>query len=287
MDQKILEKLQTIISEMSVNQLENIHPEQLFDQLEISLSDGNRLLNDLFKERLIAYKYRIDCLCGNRGTIYTRKMGREPYVCSQCGQEFSEKEVERKGTLLVEIDKEELTNFSKEEASIRINLDDKIVDLMEIQKNNNEEENKMDIFIGSSVESIKDMENIGYTLEQLGRNIKVLTWNQKGEGLFAPGMNTIDSLIKITRRVQAGIFIFGEDDKEWGENAMDKNATVRDNVLFEYGLFCGALGKSKVCVVRKGKPKIASDLNGVTYINGDEGELTIKRSLQDWLDEMK
>lgn len=37
----------------------------------------------------------------------------------------------------------------------------------------------------------------------------------------------------------------------------------------------------------KGKPKIASDLNGVTYINGDEGELTIKRSLQDWLDEMK
>ena len=46
MDQKILEKLQTIISEMSVNQLENIHPEQLFDQLEISLSDGNRLLND-------------------------------------------------------------------------------------------------------------------------------------------------------------------------------------------------------------------------------------------------
>ena len=60
MDQKILEKLQTIISEMSVNQLENIHPEQLFDQLEISLSDGNRLLNDLFKERLIAYKYRID-----------------------------------------------------------------------------------------------------------------------------------------------------------------------------------------------------------------------------------
>ena len=57
---------------------------------------------------------------------------------------------------------------------------------MEIQKNNNEEENKMDIFIGSSVESIKDMENIGYTLEQLGRNIKVLTWNQKGEGLFAP-----------------------------------------------------------------------------------------------------
>lgn len=131
------------------------------------------------------------------------------------------------------------------------------------------------------------MENIGYTLEQLGRNIKVLTWNQKGEGLFAPGMNTIDSLIKITRRVQAGIFIFGEDDKEWGENAMDKNATVRDNVLFEYGLFCGALGKSKVCIVRKGKPKIASDLNGVTYINGDEGELTIKRSLQDWLDEMK
>lgn len=223
----------------------------------------------------------------NKLNILNKIFSRSTFVCSQCGQEFSEKEVERKGTLLVEIDKEELTNFSKEEASIRINLDDKIVDLMEIQKNNNEEENKMDIFIGSSVESIKDMENIGYTLEQLGRNIKVLTWNQKGEGLFAPGMNTIDSLIKITRRVQAGIFIFGEDDKEWGENAMDKNATVRDNVLFEYGLFCGALGKSKVCIVRKGKPKIASDLNGVTYINGDEGELTIKRSLQDWLDEMK
>lgn len=47
------------------------------------------------------------------------------------------------------------------------------------------------------------------------------------------------------------------------------------------------LENPKYVLFEKENHKIASDLNGVTYINGDEGELTIKRSLQDWLDEMK
>ena len=141
----------------------------------------------------------------------------------------------------------------------------------------------MRIFIASSGERLNTAIEVGSWLESM--NVEPVLWNEPE--VFPLGVYTWDALIDLSKNVDAAVFIFGEDDKEWGENAMDKNATVRDNVLFEYGLFCGALGKSKVCIVRKGKPKIASDLNGVTYINGDEGELTIKRSLQDWLDEMK
>jgi len=62
---------------------------------------------------------------------------------------------------------------------------------------------------------------------------------------------------------------------------------VRDNVLFEYGFFMGALGKTKVCFVCKGKPRLASDLKGITYIDGDLGEIQVKMKLKDWINGME
>lgn len=58
---------------------------------------------------------------------------------------------------------------------------------------------------------------------------------------------------------------------------------VRDNVLFEYGLFMGALGKERVCFVCKDQPKVASDLKGITYIDGNESLTKIKLKLKDWV----
>ena len=84
-------------------------------------------------------------------------------------------------------------------------------------------------------------------------------WTETGKGIFVPGTNTIDALIDITKKVQAAVFIFNVDDTTWNENsALEEAKTVRDNVLFEYGLFTGALGKNKVCFVCKGRPKVAS-----------------------------
>ena len=90
-----------------------------------------------------------------------------------------------------------------------------------------------------------------------------------------------DSLIEITKRVDAAVFIFNADDKMWNDiSALESTDKVRDNVLFEYGLFMGELGKNKVCFICKGNPKVASDLKGITYINGDIGEYKVKSKIR-------
>lgn len=127
---------------------------------------------------------------------------------------------------------------------------------------------------------------IALKLEEL--NAEPLLWNASGKGIFIPGTNTIDALIAIANRVQAAIFIFNADDKVWNDkSALDSSDTVRDNVLFEYGLFMGALSKENVCFVCKGNPKLASDLKGITYIDGDLGPTQVKFKLRDWLNAIK
>jgi predicted nucleotide-binding protein len=42
-------------------------------------------------------------------------------------------------------------------------------------------------------------------------------------------------------------------------------ARARQNVVFEHGLFCGQLGPSRICAIRKGDVEIPSDLHGVLY----------------------
>lgn len=54
-------------------------------------------------------------------------------------------------------------------------------------------------------------------------------------------------------------------------------ARARQNVVFEHGLFCGQLGPSRICAIRKGDVEIPSDLHGVLYktlpIGGNIGSI--------------
>lgn len=286
MNQKFLEKLQLEIRDKSVNSLISVYPEQLVECLDISKSEVKQLIEDLYKERLLAYKYRIQCLCGNTCTAYARKLQKEPYVCQECGRKYSMDIIMENGTLLYELDKNQILNYGKKDIDFKEeSLNElKVVYMKDRKQDNRKEDRDMEIFLGSSSEAICDMMEIGYKLEQLGN--RPLPWNASGRGIFPPNSNTIDSLIEITKKVDASVFIFNEDDKIWHHNALKLNKTVRDNVLFEYGLFCGALGKSKVCFVCKGSPTLASDLDGITYIDGNAGEITIQKKLQDWLNAM-
>lgn len=150
---------------------------------------------------------------------------------------------------------------------------------------NQKGEKTMEVFLGSSSEAKDFMEEIALKVQELGHD--TLMWTDTGKGIFVPGTNTIDALIEITKRVEAAIFIFNADDKKWNENSsLEETSTVRDNVLLEYGLFVGALGKSKVCFVCKNHPEVASDLKGVTYIDGNQKPLIIKNKLKDWINAM-
>lgn len=133
------------------------------------------------------------------------------------------------------------------------------------------------VFIGSSTESLFIAEKIAGYLEKSG--IKPLLWSKA----FIPGDILLPKLVDITKTVSGAIFVFNRDDKTWYRG--EKTATVRDNVLFEYGLFSGSLSiKQTIAVCIKGKkPKIPSDLFGVTFFQLDlEKEYSCAEELLTW-----
>ena len=97
---------------------------------------------------------------------------------------------------------------------------------------------KPKVFIGSSVEGL----NIAYAIQQnLTHCAEPTVWDQ---GIFELSKTTIENLIQAVERSDFGIFVFSPDD----ETLIRGKAynTVRDNVMFEMGLFLGKLSREKV-----------------------------------------
>ena len=281
MNQNIINRLQKRVKLQSVNSLGNVYPDDIVEWLGTSRAEAKKVISELHDQRIVLYKYKLKCSCGEICTIYERKLIHDQSVCCEiCGKEFFLDDIKENAYIVYEIDKEELMNLEQENVNFKEmpRIKEKVVPISRKQ-----EEKRMEIFIGSSTEAKDYMDEVAAKLEEL--KTTPLLWNASGKGIFVPGDNTIDALIKITKRVQAAVFIFNADDKTWNEkSALDTTDSVRDNVLFEYGLFMGALEKEKVCFVCKGNPKIASDLKGITYIDGDLGETQVKLKLKDWIE---
>lgn len=93
-------------------------------------------------------------------------------------------------------------------------------------------------FIGSSIEGL----SIAYAVQQnLIHDVEITVWDQ---GVFELSSTTIESLSRELSENDFGIFVFSPDDLlKMRDNQF---ATVRDNVLFEFGLFIGRLGRERV-----------------------------------------
>ena len=124
----------------------------------------------------------------------------------------------------------------------------------------------MKVFLASSTESIEDLQEIASWLEELGH--EPMAWDMPT--LFLPGDNTFSKLIEISKRVDAAVFIFSEDDIVWYRT--DTLLQPRDNVLIEYGLFAGALGQKRAIICRKGQPRSATDLQGIIVVDISQGK---------------
>lgn len=113
------------------------------------------------------------------------------------------------------------------------------------------------IFIASSTESldVADAFNVNFD-----HQAEVTVWKHG----FKLSQSSIDSLVKIAESVDFAIFIFTPDDISKIRN--QEKGAVRDNVVFELGLFTGTLGKERCFIV---KPRdvdlhLPTDLLGLT-----------------------
>ena len=123
---------------------------------------------------------------------------------------------------------------------------------------------KRRIFLGSSAESLH-IANI--IQENLERDFECTVWTQD---IFRPSEYTLAALEEALDVFEYGIFVFSPDDKLTIRN--EEFNSIRDNILFEFGLFVGRLGRENTFFVT---PRdninfhLPSDLIGVTPLSYD------------------
>ncbi len=121
------------------------------------------------------------------------------------------------------------------------------------------------IFLGSSGKQTK-------LLQALTRGLAEVADVEPWTVVFNPGVSTLDRLVELTRQVDFAAFVFAQDD--WTANASDVGApgqaSPRDNVVFEAGLFGGALGMRRTFILHARGAKLPTDLLGLTVVRYPE-----------------
>jgi hypothetical protein len=92
---------------------------------------------------------------------------------------------------------------------------------------------------------------------------------------FNPGTTTLERLLELTREVDFAAFVFARDD--WttisppeSDPSVAGQASPRDNVVFEAGLFGAALGMRRTFILHASGSKLPSDLLGLTCVRYEE-----------------
>lgn len=130
------------------------------------------------------------------------------------------------------------------------------------------------IFIGSSSESLDHAYAIQENLQSAG---KVTVWDQ---GIFRLNNSTLDDLLLTLDKTDFAIFVFSPNDKLIMRDK-ESNA-VRDNVLFEFGLFIGKLGKARSFFIAPRNSDnfhLPSDLLGIKAAAYDSGRDDLNAAL--------
>jgi predicted nucleotide-binding protein len=116
------------------------------------------------------------------------------------------------------------------------------------------------VFIGSSSDAIVESTYLHRSLQQ--RDLLCKLWTK---GVFQLSQTTIEDLIRASRESDFAVLFLTPDDITTSRGR--KRASPRDNVVFELGLFIGALGRERTYLaVPKGiELKLPTDLLGVTH----------------------
>ncbi len=128
------------------------------------------------------------------------------------------------------------------------------------------------VFIGSSKESLPIAEAIESNLD--GKDIIVQPWT---DGVFGASQFILTELEKQVQASDFAVLVLGADDVV--ESRAEISDAPRDNVIFELGLFMGALSHERTFMVipHDCDIKIPTDLLGLIplkYKSGDSNDLT-------------
>jgi predicted nucleotide-binding protein len=117
------------------------------------------------------------------------------------------------------------------------------------------------IFLGSSGKQAK-------LVQALTRGLVDVAEVEPWTTVFNPGVSTLDRLVELAGEVDFAAFVFAQDD--WTSNPSDATAqgqaSPRDNVVFEAGLFGGALGMRRTFILHAKGAKLPTDLLGMTAV---------------------
>lgn len=121
------------------------------------------------------------------------------------------------------------------------------------------------IFIASSREALQVAEAVNIRLEPDGR---IKQW----DNAFDLSTLTLPTLCARTKETDFAVFVFHKDDQTIIRG--NTFSTVRDNVVFELGLFIGSLGIEKCFVLVpksvEGDFRLPTDLAGLTVASYDD-----------------
>jgi hypothetical protein len=134
------------------------------------------------------------------------------------------------------------------------------------------------IFLGSSGKQAKLLQALTRGLEDVAH---VEPWTTS----FSPGTTTLERLLELAHEVDFAAFVFARDD--WTSTNAEASpppeagqASPRDNVVFEAGLFGGALGMRRTFILHANGAKLPTDLLGFTSIRyGDAATAAEMRAI--------
>jgi hypothetical protein len=125
------------------------------------------------------------------------------------------------------------------------------------------------IFLGSSGKQEKLLDALTQGLADVAH---VDPWTTS----FNPGTTTLERLVELAHEVDFAAFVFAKDD--WtnvgaaGASQDGGQASPRDNVVFEAGLFGGVLGMRRTFILHSRGSKLPTDLLGLTSIRYDDAD---------------
>lgn len=120
------------------------------------------------------------------------------------------------------------------------------------------------VFIGSSSEG----KIVARALQaELLADCEVVLWNQ---GVFEPGQYTLDALINTAHRSDFAVLVATPDDVR--ESRGQTAAVPRDNVILEFGLFAGVIGRTRTFVLATDGALLPTDTLGLTRLTYHQQE---------------